>query len=155
MKEELGFIFETGWQTKKNQFYNVTTNNDSQITTNQKSYYGHLFPATDFSVEVSNQKMQASISEKGLIKAISFFRDAYFTEDKPGTWVSNGFVQEANISTENEVNGHATPLDKEDHQIEYDLLFKLIPRLIHRDSEFTVLQLCVPIYRESGDSVSG
>jgi hypothetical protein len=41
MKEELEFIFETGWQTKKNQFYNVTTSNDSQITTNQKSYYGH------------------------------------------------------------------------------------------------------------------
>lgn len=155
MKEELGFIFETGWQTKKNQFYNVTTNNDSQITTNQKSYYGHLFPATDFSVEVSNQKMQASISEKGLIKAISFFRDAYFTEDKPGTWVSNGFVQEANISTEIEVNGHATPLDKEDHQIEYDLLFKLIPRFIHRYSDFTVLQLFLPIYLESGESVSG
>ncbi|MCO6529977.1 hypothetical protein [Lactobacillus sp.] len=36
MKEELGFIFETGWQTKKNQFYNVTTNNDSQITTTKR-----------------------------------------------------------------------------------------------------------------------
>lgn len=155
MKEELEFIFETGWQTKKNQFYNVTTSNDSQITTNQKSYYGHLFPAKDFSVEVSNQKMQASISEKGLIKAISFFRDAYFTEDKPGTWVSNGFVQEENISTEIEVNGHKAPLDKENHQIEYDLLFNLIPRFIHHYPDFTVLQLFLPIYLESGESVSG
>lgn len=155
MMDTVEDIIENGWNAPKNNFYNLTTTKNKQTTTNENSYYGYLFPDRDFSVEVSNQKMLSSLSENGLIKTISFFREAYYTEDKPGTWVSNGFVQERDLATEIETNGQVSSLTDDDHRIEFDLLHNLVPRFIHDYGSFKVLQLFLPIYLKSGQAVSG
>ena len=67
-------IVEEAWQTPENNFYNITSTQNKEVTTNKDSYYGHLLPDEDFSIDISNQKMLASLDERGTIKNISFFR---------------------------------------------------------------------------------
>ena len=155
MNPSIKKIVEEAWQTPENNFYNITSVQNKEASTNKDSYYGHLLPDKDFSIDISNQKMLASLDEKGTIKNISFFRDSYYTEDKPGTWVSNGFVQEENITSEIEFNNQRFSLAEGNHTIRYDLMYNLFPRYIHNFGSFKVLQLFLPIYLESGASVSG
>ncbi|MCO6535789.1 hypothetical protein [Lactobacillus sp.] len=155
MNYDIQNIIKIGWQTPLNEFYNVKTSEDQEVSANRCSYYSDLLPSQDFSVEVSNQKMLASLSATGKIKSISFFREAYYTEDKPGTWASNGFVQEQNLDTEVEIAKQTKSLSSADHQVEYDLMFNIIPRFIHHYPAAKVLQLFLPIYQKNGQAISG
>ncbi|MEB3364102.1 hypothetical protein SDC49_11325 [Lactobacillus sp. R2/2] len=67
-------IVEEAWQTPENNFYNITSTQNKEVTTNKDSYYGHLLPDEDFSIDISNQKMLASLDERGTIK-ISVFSE--------------------------------------------------------------------------------
>lgn len=155
MNYDIQNIIKIGWQMSSNEFFNIKTTKNKEVSTNQSSYYSDLIPSQDFSVEVSNQKMLASLSETGKIKSINFFREAYYTEDKPGTWVSNGFVQEKNLDTKIELAKQTSLLSAADHQVEYDLMFNLIPRFIHHYPSARVLQLFLPLYQKNGQAISG
>lgn len=148
-------IFEESAEILTNPFFNLEVKGDQYSSLNKTSFYLNKLPDPDFSIDVGNHKVLANLDEFGKIKQISFYRETYLTEDKPGTWVSNGFVNEKDIELDLKKVGQSEPLNTNNHIVKFDLLFNNLPRFKHCYADFEVDVLFIPLVDERQDSISG
>jgi hypothetical protein len=147
-------IIEECWNVPTNEYANIFQKNGKCYSMNRDSYYSQIIEDKDFSVDVGNTKVLANFSSNGDLKKLSFYRNPYLTEDKPGTWVSNGFVSEEHLNimiNNSELN---SVLCRKAKKISYDLVFNSLPRFIYEINDEKILQVFVPLYSEKEDPIS-
>ncbi|MGX9799032.1 hypothetical protein ACWYVZ_03020 [Pediococcus acidilactici] len=152
---KLDQIFYESKKISTNLFFNLTVSDNHYDSLNRTSFYLDKLPDSDFSIDVGNHKLLANLDEFGKIKQISFYRGTYLTEDKPGTWVSNGFVSEKNIGLDFENIKTNRPIDQNKCTVQFDLLFNIIPRFRHYYGSTEIEVLFVPLISDHEKAISG